>query len=206
MKVYTDILGNQILPGKVIAYGVSGRGSKNLCYGIVSKITDSSTSVWTKSYAYTNYHGEFISGISKGKTFHTGKEMQEHIVVLENILYSIQNPNLANLVQLSIALIEQGLVPKNYKVGVAFQDLEEDEAVLISAINSDCNFEELDNQIKNILSNYEVVSLSGAKSWTVLGTPSKLSKIEDLIKDLPVALADNEIYHTLEKEYQTLGE
>lgn len=130
-KYIADFRGHEIAPGNVVAVSRSGDNSRNLEAYIVTKVSDKSVSFAGKKwyYRYNKSTGQHEKGFDiKPAAFYssyTGKEMQQHVVVIDNPLYAINNPQIKELLNIADALKDQKIFPDDYKLGQTLMEYQE---------------------------------------------------------------------------------
>lgn len=131
-KYITDFRGHEIAPGNVVAVSRSGDLSRNLEAYIVTKVSDKSVSFAGKKWYYRHNKstGQYETGFDIKPTasyssYTSDKEMQQHIVVIDNPLYAINNPQIKELLNIADALKDQKIFPNDYKLGQTLMEYQE---------------------------------------------------------------------------------
>ncbi len=133
-RFITDFLGNQICPGNVIA--VSRGTSQDLQAFLVSCVREKSLGLVgfkfkrTKdepvlktitghygTYTHKEYKYEKV-GTPTASFVHLDKnELQNHLVLIQNPLYSVVNPQMNEVISCADFMKDAGYFPKDYKFG-----------------------------------------------------------------------------------------
>lgn len=139
MYTVTDIVGEEILPGSLVAYSMSGRNSKSLNIYLVYKVTENKKGYsreggrvyfLTKGHEYEIVNGKyqvtdtFAEGNKKYSVLSKDR-IQDHIVVIKNPFFSLDNPDIAKQMEICDMAIDAGLLPKDYKFGVPIEVISE---------------------------------------------------------------------------------
>lgn len=125
-RYITDFRGYEIAPGCVVGVSRSGDYSRALEAYIVSSVGDKSIKYAGLDFDYDYSNGGgwqnrkmIIHGArptaSYSKLF--DGEIQQHIVVIENPLHAIHNPQMKEIINISAHLKEDGFFPEDYKLG-----------------------------------------------------------------------------------------
>ena len=128
--IKTDLLGEIIEPGVLIAFGRSGQNSREMEIGIVSRVTKSPKG-GGRVYicAYDIYYNsatrtrERLIGDKHSYTIVSNQREQNHIIIIKNPYFSINNPVIARTLEIADAAMDAGLLPKNYALGVPVSEL-----------------------------------------------------------------------------------
>jgi hypothetical protein len=161
--VVTDIVGETISVGNVIAYSRSGQGSKSLMIQLVSNITVGKkadgryhgrisffgTESIGKYVDKVNHSCHLCAGvyinryytpltcpyrqeyketgkkciIKNGYTQITEDQIQDHIVVIKDPCYSINNPSIASLLNIVDLAKDDGYLSKEYNLGDSIKSI-----------------------------------------------------------------------------------
>jgi hypothetical protein len=128
-RYITDFRGREVCPGNIVAVSRSGRGKRALEMHMVSSITKSNI---TYCGAIDDYDYKQVSGswkrVEKGTTrlrFNLSRselfrgETQPHLVVIDDPLFAINNPNMKNMLRTADYMKDEGFFPSDYKLGEA---------------------------------------------------------------------------------------
>lgn len=135
-RYITDFRGHEISPGNIVAVSRSGRGSRRLEAYIVTAVRRT-----TISYAGVKYKVNYgkdsagkmtyervVSGVSPGisRSELFPGEIQQHLVVIENPLYAIENPQMEEIIRVADMLKDEGIFPSDYKLGQSVMEFKEE--------------------------------------------------------------------------------
>lgn len=122
----TDILGTEICKGNLVAYSRSGRNTKELKIAIVSRVVPTKKGgrvyffekrliVDRKTYLKL---GEDVSE-NVCHTLLSTDVYQQHLVVINNPYFLLENPKIAEQNKIADLAIDQGFLPKDYYLGMS---------------------------------------------------------------------------------------
>lgn len=132
-KYVTDFRGREISPGNIVAVSRSGDGSRKLEAYIVTKVSKKSVSFAGKKWFYrknkktgkTEY-GYEVKPTASYSTHTSSNEMQQHLVIIDNPLYAINNPQIEKILEIADVLKDQGVLPDDYKLGQTLLEYQEE--------------------------------------------------------------------------------
>lgn len=118
-----DVRGMPIYPGNIVAISRSGQNARGLELYIVSGITaDSIIYAGIKSkYHYDKitkkgvYTSKFSLSASRSDLYK--EQLQQHIVVVDNPLFAIENSQMKRIIEHVDLGKESGMLPSDYKIG-----------------------------------------------------------------------------------------
>lgn len=137
-NIKTDLVGEVIEPGHLIAFGRSGDGSKDMELGIVSMITIGKNNTG-RLYLFsiqnkverigTSYQYKIVSRESKQLgtwTKLSSDRIQQHIIIIKNPYFAIDNPSIARELDVADMAVDAGFLPKGYQLGTPISDIKDD--------------------------------------------------------------------------------
>lgn len=119
-RYITDIRGHEVCPGNVVAISRSGDSSKTLEVGVVTRVTKGAISIAAENWEYnykTHKGGAKFKPAGSRSILDKGIDIQQHLVVIDNPLYSINNPQMKQVIEFADRLKDMGVFPADYKLG-----------------------------------------------------------------------------------------
>lgn len=130
----TDIRGHEICPGHVVAVSRSGSYSKVMDLELVTSVLKGRIVFGGMDYQYlydydkrTNTRYHYLRPNKTYTKLSNKDEFIGQVVVIDNPLYAINNPQIENILRSADALKSAGIFPSDYKLGTAVMKFEEED-------------------------------------------------------------------------------
>ena len=119
-----DIRGREVCPGNIVAVSRSGSYSKSLDLHIITSVSSSRVTFggFKRTYDYVaetkDYNiTESLSPSSSYTMINKSEEILQQLVVIDNPLYAISNPEIEKILRIADSLKSSGIFPCDYKFG-----------------------------------------------------------------------------------------